>query len=284
MKRGKQLGGKPPRRGGRLTQQGRPPSAGQTASPQVVGVAVGGFLIIGLVLGYAWGMDRQLRGGILRQHEEARQRPDWVTLESLPTYVAPAFIAVVDPGFDERGAAGARGGRTSIPRELVRQVHLLGDGLRGEARERVMAPVLAQRATKSEVLELYLNRVYLGTAREYPVYGIFHAASEYLGKEPHELTVGEAATLAGLLLEPRIERPQERAGAVGIRRNEVLRALVASGDITQAQYTAATAERLPFQPGIAEAPMTRRLTTDTAVIRLPPRYRPLAAPPSEDSG
>jgi penicillin-binding protein 1A len=241
-----------------------------------------GALIVGGVAGFGWGMDRQLRGGLLLQKTEAMQRPDWVNLETLPRYVPSAFLSVVDPAFVEAGTFRGRGSRRTIPRELVRQIHLLGDGISGEARELVMAPVLTRHSSKQAMLELYLNRVYLGMAREYPVYGIHHAATEYLGKDPQQLTVGEAAMLAGILLEPRIERPQERPGAVGIRRNEVLRALVRAGTITEGEYAEATAERLAFQPGLAELPMSRRIPSagDTNVIRLPQQYRP--QPPTDE--
>jgi membrane peptidoglycan carboxypeptidase len=283
VKRVKKLGGKAPRRGGRLTRPHREKAAGPKDAANLMIVVVGGFLVLGMVAGFAWGMDRQLRGGILRQRVEAMQRPDWVPLESLPAHVPRAFLLAVDPGFEDGRTIRAREEGNTLTRELVRQVHLLGDGLAGEARELVMAPVLEQRASQRQLLELYLNRVYLGIARDHPVYGIRHAALEYLGKDPRQLTVGEAAALAGLLLEPRIERPDERSGAVGIRRNEVLRGLVAAGDITPEQFATALQERLPFQPGISEMPMSRRLPSpaDTAVIRVPPEYLPVPEPEEE---
>ncbi|MEX2571134.1 MAG: transglycosylase domain-containing protein [Gemmatimonadota bacterium] len=271
MKRGKMLGGKAPRRGGHLTRvKGeRTPISG---SPQVLGVLASGCIIIGMVAGFAIALDGQIRAGILEQRATAMQRPDWTGLSDMPDYVPPAFLATVDPGFLEGGALRTREQRaTTIPRELVRQIHLLGESLTGEARELVMAPLLEQRMSKEQILELYLNRVYLGESRGYEVFGIHFAAQEYFGKVPEELTLGEAATLAGLLLDPRIDHPQESPGGVGIRRNEVLRTLLRAGDINQEAYSAALTERLAFQPGLEEMPMTRRIFTeaDTAVIRLP---------------
>jgi Transglycosylase len=243
-----------------------------------LGLLAAGCLIVGIVGGFTVSADRQVRGGVLEQRAEAVRRPDWIALESLPGYVPDAFMVVVDPGYEEGGTLRARDEReTTIPREIVRQIHLLDEGLVGDARELVMAPVLEQRASKSQLLELFLNRVYLGTARGAPVYGIYYAAEEYLGKRAEDLTLGEAATLAGLLLRPAIERPEERPGAVGVRRNEVLRALLQAGHIDEAAYRDAIAERLAFQPGLSERPMTRRMPTpaDSVVIRLPPEYRTL---------
>ncbi|HUE96472.1 MAG TPA: transglycosylase domain-containing protein [Longimicrobiaceae bacterium] len=233
-------------------------------------------LVIGVVAGCVWAIDRQLRGGLLAQRAEASQRPDWVALESLPAHVPGAFLTVVDPDFVERVPVRSRDDGKTIPRELVRQIHLLTDGLGGEARERVMAPVLEQRLGRRDVLEMYLNRVYVGQLHGYPIYGVHHAAVEYFGKESAQMTLSEAATLAALLLEPRIEQPAERSGAVGVRRNEVLRMMLQNGAISQEDYRAAIAERLAFQPGLTVQPMSRRilLGEDTAVIRLPPEYRP----------
>jgi membrane peptidoglycan carboxypeptidase len=238
-------------------------------------VVVVGFLIIGAVAGFGWGMDRQLRGGLLEQREEAAQRPDWVEVETLQPYVARAFLAVVDPGFEEGAPVRQREEGQTIPRQLVRQIHLLGSGIGGEAKELVMAPVLEQRLNRRDMLELYLNRVYLGESNGYPIYGVHYAATEFFGKGARELTLGEAATLAGLLLDPMIERPADTPGAVGVRRNEVLRAMLRDELITPQQYQQAISEALAFQPGLADPPMTRRLLSaqDTAVIRLPPQYR-----------
>lgn len=282
LRRASKLGGRAPRarREGRLVGKGLDRGPSPKMAPLLMVVL--GCLIIGVISGFAWSMDRQLRGGLMAQRSEAIQRPDWVTLGQLPPYLAPAFLTVVDPEFGIRGARRGSFDDVSIPRELVREIHVLGNGFGGQAHERIMAPVLEQRMTDDQILELYLNRVHLGNSDRYPVYGIFNAAEEYFGKTAEALTVGETATLAGLLLPPRIDDPAARAGAVGVRRNEVLRALLREGTINQQQYSEAIAERLAFQPGLAAPPMTRILPTDqdTTVIRLPQEYLPQPQPDS----
>jgi hypothetical protein len=273
LKRGKMLGGKPPRRGGRLTNPAREKPPLTDASSQLLVVLIIAFLVLGMAGGFIWALDRQLRGGLLAQRQEALQRPDWIALESLPPDVTRAFLLVVDPRFAE-GSSPVRAHRPSLPRELVRQIHLLGDGLTGRMRELVMAPLLEFHITQRDIVEFYLNRVHLGRADDFPIYGVHHAASEYLQKEPSDLTLAEAATLAGLLLEPRIEAPAELAGAVGIRRNEVLRAMFLARAITAEKFEDATGEPLAFQPGLAVQPMSLRIpsSADTTVIRLPASY------------
>jgi membrane peptidoglycan carboxypeptidase len=235
-----------------------------------------GLFVIGGVIGFGWALDRELRGGILRQRSAAAARPDWVDLRALPAYVPQAFLAVVEPGLlpESRLRPPAEG--PTVARELVRQVHMLPHSLSGESRERLMGPVLEKRVSRGELVELYLNRVYLGRSQGYPVYGIYHASREYFDKLPEDLTLGESATLAALLLEPRIEEPGKRVGAVGARRREVLRVMLAGDLITEAEYSAALAEPLGFQPGLEQMPMTRPSSwgENEEPIRLPPNRRP----------
>jgi membrane peptidoglycan carboxypeptidase len=276
-KRGKQLGGRASRQKKEWKRARRRGYSENTGRPfELLAVLALGLFVIGGVAGFTWAMDREIRGGILRQKVEAAQRPDWVPLQALPAYVPNAFVAVVDPAFMEARALRKGESGTTLARQLVRQVHLLPGTLTGEARELVMGPVLEHRATKPALVELFLNRVYIGQEAGYPVYGIYHAAQEYFGKEPQQLTLSEAATLAGLLLEPRITNPQERIGALGPRRNEVLRVMLEKGLITPEEYQQAIRERLGFQPGIREMPMTRPpgWMEEAPVIRLPEELRP----------
>jgi membrane peptidoglycan carboxypeptidase len=252
--------------GGRGDREGRGQGAALTA---VLAFAV---LVLATIAGFAWSLDGQLRSGILQQREEALQRGDWVSLHDLPSYVPLAFMLAVDPTFLSRGplALGVEG--STLSRELARQVHGLDDTLGGQARELVMGPLLEARLGEAELLELYLNRVYLGADRGWSVHGIYHAAREYFDKPPPQLTPGEAATLAGLLLPPRISDPHRQVGAVGVRRNEVLRQMLAAGAIPPDEHAAALQEPLGFQPGLEFAPMTRPVGWDRQpeVIRLPP--------------
>lgn len=273
-KRGKLLGGEAPRRGGRWKGGGaakpRPDAATVLSSLALA------LFVIGLAGGYGWAQDRQIRGGVLRQAAEAQTRPDWVALDELPAHVPQAFIAVVEPAIARQSRLRTGESGTTLARELIRQVHLLPAGVRGEARALAMAPLLEQRASPARTLEIYLNRVELGSARGHPVHGVWHAAREYFDKDPGTLTLSEAATLAGMLLEPRIEDPQRQVGAVGARRNEVLEVLLRGGVITGDAYRLAIEEPLGFQPGIGDMPMTRPADwgSQREPIRLPEALRP----------
>lgn len=238
-----------------------------------------GAALLGGVAGFAWEMDRQILGGVLRQRVEAARRPDWTPIRRLPPYVPQAFATVVDPTFEERRPLDEGAEGTTLSREMVRQIHLLRRNLAGEAREILMGPLLERRLSKSEVLELYLNRVFLGEVDGFPVYGIHHAAREFFGKRPEELSLAEAATLAGLLLPPRVTRPERQLGAVGARRNEVLRQMLLAGDITPAALQAATSEPLGFVAVAEYTPMTRPVGWNEP--QEPLRLPPLQAAPSD---
>jgi hypothetical protein len=279
--KGKPLGGAPKKK--RLVPQSpdrrpRPPQH----RGSLIALAVIGLLVLGGIGGFAWQMDRQLHGGILRQRDEARRRPDWVKLEALPGYVPAAFRAVVDTtSFRDDATARAPQGEAQLTGDLLRQIHELDGSLGGEARELAMSPLLEEQSSRKDLLELYLNRIYLGRAGNWPLFGVYHASREYFGKAPQQLTVSEAATLAGILLPPRLTDPQNQPGAVGPRRNEVLRSMLESGAIDQAAYRAAIAEPLGFQPGIDYAPMTRPLDW-----KKPPeviRQAPASPAPGADS-
>lgn len=234
-----------------------------------------GLFVVGSVGGYAWAMDRQARGGILRQYQEARQRPDWVRLDALPSYVPRTFLLGADPAVTGRASLAGDTREAALSSDLVRQIHLLEPNLRGTAEEMVLTPVLESRLSRRALLELYLNRIQFGRQGTWDIFGLHAAAREYFDKEPAQMTLSETATLAGLLLPPRIQDPERRPGAVGVRRNEVLRLLFRAGDIDGAAYRAAIAEPLAFQPGIEFAPMTRPLdwAREQEPIRLPANLR-----------
>lgn len=287
LRRGKGLGGKPPRRGGRLTRGGGE-RADKGRPKGLLVVLAAGLFVVGGVMGFAWTLDRTVRSGVLQQRVEAASRPDWVQLSELPRYVPEAFLAVAQPSLLTRGTLRPEEDGRSLSRTLVEQVHLLPASITGDAREMVMAPVLAQRLSPRAMLELYLNRVYLGKEQGYHVFGIYHAAREYFDKAPRELTLAEAATLAGLLLPPRIENPEAHVGAVGARRAEVLEVMLQGGLITPQEYGQALSEPLGFQPGLDQVPFSRPAgwgREEEAVIRLPPELRPtptdsVEAPPA----
>jgi membrane peptidoglycan carboxypeptidase len=276
--KGKILGGAP--RAGRWTRHAEDSRLGGRHRGSIIALLVLALLIVGGIGGYLYWADQRLRAGLLAQEREARQRPDWVPLADVPPHVRHAFGVVVDTTFFTRRSLRRGEGEASVSRRLVRQVHQLDGSLAGEALELAMAPILEIRRPRQRLLEMYINRVAMGRTENWSVFGAQHAARDYFGKDLRRVTPGEAAALAGILLPPRLDDPDAHPGAVGARRNEVLRRMFAAGHIDEETYAAARTEPLGFQPGIEHAPMSRPedWSSRPEVIRLPEELRPRPEP------
>jgi penicillin-binding protein 1A len=185
-----------------------------------------------------------------------------VSYEEMPAHLRDAVVAVEDPRFYEHHgielAAMSRilsggtdpGQRTTSASTITQQVvkNLFTSGKRTlsrKVREALMANALEMRADKAQVLELYLNTVYLG--RGY--YGVETAAQRYFGKPARSLTLAESATLAGIIESPTRYSPLENPEAARVRRDVVLDEMAAQGYITLAQKREAAAEPLTLRPG-----------------------------------
>jgi len=151
---------------------------------------------------------------------EENQRRVWVPLADIPEHVQKAFLAAEDKrfyqhkGIDERGlirafignlaSSGRPQGGSTITQQIVKNL-LVGEDLTYERkiREMIVASRVEHALSKAEILELYLNSVYLGRGS----WGIELAAHSYFGKPAKELTVEEGALLAGLTKGPNYFSP-----------------------------------------------------------------------------
>lgn len=175
-----------------------------------------------------------------------------VRLADLPPYVPRAFLAAEDRRFYSHGAidwravlraswVNARAGRTvegasTISQQLARDLFLGPQRtFKRKLQEMLLAENLYKRLGRNGVLELYLNRVYLGEN----AYGVDAAARTYFGKPARSLSLAEAAVLAGLPKAPSSLDPTENAAAAMKRGRLVLDRMAAEGWITTAQAEAA---------------------------------------------
>ncbi|HET7230996.1 MAG TPA: transglycosylase domain-containing protein [Longimicrobium sp.] len=244
---------------------------GEHRASLILLLAIGAMVVVGMGI-FAFVASQRLDRGVLGQYRQAMRRPDWVRLNQLPPYVTNAFLAVVDTSSFQRLSPYGRQDRPRLSVDLVSQVQRLRRGPGDQAWRAFMVPLTEARLTRRAMLEYYLNRIYLGRAGDWRIYGVQHAAEEFFGKDSRKLTPGEAATLAGMLMPPRVINPESSPGAVGARRNEVLRRMLEAGTMDRAAFDQAVREPLAFQPGIDYEPMTRPLGwgKEPEVIRLPP--------------
>lgn len=170
-----------------------------------------------------------------------------VKYEDLPPHLVQALIATEDErfyghsGIDARGtlravtSVGSSGGASTITQQLAKLL-FHGEGSRNlakriaqKAKEWVIAVKLERQYTKEEILTMYLNKAdFVNNA-----VGIRSAAKVYLGKEPKDLTIDEAAMLVGMLQNPAYFNPVRRPELVQKRRNVVLHQMAKNEFITK---------------------------------------------------
>ena len=175
---------------------------------------------------------------------------------------------------DSSGDGGIQGGST-ITQQLVKQTYLTSvRKLSRKIKEAVLADRLERKYTKDQILQAYLNTIYLGNG----AYGVEAAANVYFNEHASQLTLPQAALLAGLIQNPSGYDPILAPPTARTRRAEVLARMVHYGDITAAQ--AAAANRVPLPTSVVEPPVGRRpdqrllragSPDRAAVAREPPR-------------
>jgi penicillin-binding protein 1A len=184
-------------------------------------------------------------------------------LDKMSPWLPKATVAIEDARFWEHGALDYRGiaralykdataghiveGGSTITQQLVRNLYI-GKAQRTVARklrEACLAQKLAARWSKKQILAGYLNEVFYGRH----AYGAQAGAQTFFSTSARNLSLPQAALLAGLPQAPSVYDPLRHSNDALARRNEVLRAMVNNGDITPAQYTAAVSTGLGLKPG-----------------------------------
>jgi penicillin-binding protein 1A len=186
-----------------------------------------------------------------------------VPLARMSPWLPKATVAIEDLRFWTRQSAldleaitraaiaNLRAGRTvqggsTLAQQLVRDRYLRtrAPTLARKLKEACLAAQLEQRESKRAILQAYLNQVYYG----HHAYGAQAAAETYFSRSARRLTLTQAALLAGLPQAPSVYDPLDHPGAARRRRDEVLAALRASGDIAPSRYEAAVRSSLHLHP------------------------------------
>lgn len=189
----------------------------------------------------------------------------YTKLSEVPKYVYNSFIAIEDkrfyshPGFDVKRFSGAvvnyvfnknivnRGGGSTITQQLVRNItDDKEDTPRRKMREIARAISLEKEMTKDEILENYLNFIYFGQG----AYGINSASQVFFGKKPSDLTIAEAAILAGMPYAPEGNNPyssDEAKKRLLDRQKVVLEQMKEQNYISTAEYNKAVKQDIVFK-------------------------------------
>src|SRR6266536_1583429 len=185
-----------------------------------------------------------------------------VPLTSMPQVLRDAVLAAEDErfyqhhGIDDRGILRAllanliQGqtvqGSSTITQQLVRNAYpdLRDRSLVRKVKEASLAAQLEERMSKDQILEAYLNRVYFGAG----YYGVEAASRGYFGRHVRDLSLAQAATLAGVIREPELSNPRSAPRRALQRRNTVLQQMGALAMVPPAEAARAARSRLGVRP------------------------------------
>ncbi len=234
-------------------------------------------------------------GAVLIEPEELgaydgpdRTQRELIGLDDLPPHLVDAIMAVEDqrfdahPGIDVRRIGGAllanlraggiRQGGSTLTQQLVKNFFLTPERtVKRKAQEAVMALLVELRYDKREILEAYLNEIYLGQRGSTAIHGVGEAALRFFGKRMQNLNLAESALLAALIQSPNGISPYRNPKGARERRDLVLELMAEQGRIDRAQRDAAVAEPLSLA-AITPDPGDARYFLDLLRIQLSDHY------------
>ncbi|MDP8223044.1 MAG: PBP1A family penicillin-binding protein [Candidatus Lernaella stagnicola] len=204
---------------------------------------------------------RDRHGELIGEFMYENQRRYLISAENLPEHVVYAFVSAEDKtffeheGIDYWGIARAaianlrageiKQGGSTITQQVVKSLLLTPEKTYSrKMREMILAKRIEDRLSKEDILYLYLNQIYFGGG----AYGVEAAARAYLGKSAAQLSVAEAALLAGLVQAPGRYSPRTRPERAMTRRHYVLTRLLEDGRITAEEFQTADAQPLTVLP------------------------------------
>lgn len=181
-----------------------------------------------------------------------------VSFNDLPPHLIKAITVTEDRAFFQHYGVNFRGiaralwhryegeentplsnqGGSSITQQLVKNLLLTNDPtLERKMTEAYMSIILETRLTKEKIFGLYANQIYLGQQSGVSIYGVGEAAYAYFGKDVSQLTLPEAAFIAGIIRSPNRYNPFKNPDKVTERRNQVLDSMFEAGEISQEAFT-----------------------------------------------
>nr|WP_282450539.1 PBP1A family penicillin-binding protein [Vibrio sp. 1CM24A] len=222
-------------------------------------------------------------GKLISQFGEKRRNP--VTYDEIPRHLVEALIATEDsrfyehPGIDPIGitraalvvamSGSAKQGASTITQQLARNFFLSNEKkIMRKIKEIFIAIHIEQLLSKEEIMELYVNKIFLG----HRSYGFGAASRVYFGKDLPDLTLSEIATLAGMPKAPSTMNPIYSVERATNRRNVVLRRMLDEKYITQAEFDDARSEEIISKYHGAEIELSAPYVAEVARAWMVERY------------
>jgi penicillin-binding protein 1B len=209
---------------------------------------------------YSIELEPELISGIFQGEWEQRRL---VRLSQIPPTMINAILAAEDHRFYEHHgidlvrtikaawvdfmSGHVRQGGSTLTQQLMKNFFLTSQrSYKRKLKEAMMAYIAERDYSKDEILENYINDIYLGQRGQEGIYGVWEASEYYFSKEPRDLTIGEMATIAGLISSPNRLNPLHHPQAARVRRDEVLASMLEDGYIGKNAYDVAVSE--PLRP------------------------------------
>jgi penicillin-binding protein 1B len=279
----------PPIEDAPLEQPFPPPESRRLSKPLIAALAVVGIATILCALvfwKYARLVDEKLRAGafsgtsdiysasppslLTNVSDKNREHRQIVRFEEIPKILVDAVVSAEDKrffrheGFDplrmmKAAYVDIREGRkdqgaSTLSMQLARSLLLSPDkNWKRKLAQLAMAVRLEQKLTKQQIFTYYCNQVYLGSLSTFSLHGFGAASHAYFGKDIHDLTLPEAATLAGLIQRPSYFNPWRNVDRLQERRNLVLLLMRQNGYIDESAYRLALTAPLKIAPPRVEA-------------------------------
>ncbi|HVZ14511.1 MAG TPA: PBP1A family penicillin-binding protein [Bauldia sp.] len=217
-------------------------------------------------------------GSLITNHSDTNGQS--LSLDEMSPYLPEAVVAIedrrfyyhfgIDPigliraAFTNIAAGGVVQGGSTLTQQLAKNLFLTPDRtFQRKIQEMILAVWLEMRLSKKQILELYLNRVYLGAG----AYGVDAAAHRYFGKSARTLNLAEAATIAGLLKAPSYYSPIANPAAAKARATQVLQAMREAGTISDKEVSLAEATKVAPVNDVADG--SGRYVADWVMDQLP---------------
>ena len=191
--------------------------------------------------------------------EFGEERRNVVGIKDIPDVMKKAVLAIEDDRFYEHGgidyigilraalhnaSGGARQGASTITQQVARNFFLTSEQtVKRKVYEAMLAWKIEKNLSKDQILEVYMNQIYLGQR----AYGFASAAQIYFGKQLKDVSVAEAAMLAGLPKAPSAYNPVANPKRAAVRQQYILLRMKQLGYITEAQFEAAKIEKLQIK-------------------------------------
>lgn len=228
--------------------------------------------------------------------EFGEERRDYVPFEEIPRHVKLAILAAEDNGFYEHSGiefmgiaraaisniiTGRRGqGGSTITMQVARNFFLSSErSYTRKLYEVAMAFKIEQNLSKDKIFEVYANQIFLG----HRSYGFGSAAKTYFGKDLRDLSISEAAVLAGLPVAPSAYNPMVNMRRATMRRNYVLGRMFNLGYIDEITYASAIAQPIKVRQATAEQQKTQLQTQELHAGYVAEMVRMLLVPYFKDT-